>query len=43
MQNILKSLDTTKQSLFPQVRILEEHHLVTGSDDVYQLTTIGKL
>ena len=43
METLLNLLDTTRQSLLPQVRILENHHLVTGSDDVYQLTTLGKL
>ncbi len=39
----LESLKTTRQSLLPQLRILEDSHLLTGSDDTYQLTTIGKL
>lgn len=43
MDFLLKSLDTTRQALLPQIRILEEQHLVTGSKDVYELTTIGKL
>ncbi|TGC09526.1 helix-turn-helix transcriptional regulator [Methanolobus halotolerans] len=43
MEILLKSLDTTRQSLLPQVRILEEHHLVDHYDDTYELTTIGKL
>lgn len=43
METILCSLDTSRQALIPQIRILEEHYLVTGSDDVYELTTIGRL
>ncbi|MBN2110339.1 MAG: winged helix-turn-helix domain-containing protein [Methanosarcinaceae archaeon] len=43
MEVILDRLKTTRQALLPQVRILEEHHLVTGSADTYELTTIGKL
>lgn len=43
MEDILASLDTTRQSLLPQIRILEEHHLVSHFDDSYELTTIGKL
>jgi len=43
MEEILKNLQTTRQSLLPQVRILEEHHLVFHYDDIYELSTIGKL
>lgn len=42
MEAILKSLETTRQALLPQIRTLEDHHLVIGSGDVYELTTIGK-
>ncbi len=43
MEYLLKSLDTNRQALLPQVKILENHYLVTKSDDVYGLTKIGKL
>ncbi|TGC06503.1 helix-turn-helix transcriptional regulator [Methanolobus halotolerans] len=43
METILNKLNSNRKSLIPQIRILEEHHLVTGSKDVYQLTRIGKL
>ncbi|TGC08897.1 helix-turn-helix transcriptional regulator [Methanolobus halotolerans] len=43
MESLLKSLDTTRHSLLPQVRILEEHHLVDHSQDSYELTITGKL
>lgn len=43
MELMLRHLDTTRQALLPQVRILEDHSLVTGSNDIYELTTIGKL
>lgn len=43
MKYLLKSLGTTRQSLLPQIRILEDHHLVAHSGDVYELTPIGKL
>jgi predicted transcriptional regulator len=43
MEYILRSLKATRQALLPQVRILEDHRLVTGSNDVYGLTHIGKL
>lgn len=43
MEDILKSLDTTRQALLPQIRILKEHCLIDHYDDTYELTTIGKL
>jgi len=43
MEDILGSLDTNRQALLPQIRILEEHYLVNHQNDVYKLTTIGKL
>jgi len=43
MQCFLSSLNTTRQTLLPQVRMLEEHHLVNQHIDTYELTTIGKL
>lgn len=43
MEYLLNSLDTTRQSLLPQIKILEEHYLVNKYDDTYELTTIGKL
>lgn len=43
MEYILGQLDTTRQALLPQMRILEDHYLVTDSKDIYELTTIGKL
>ncbi|AFV25201.1 hypothetical protein Mpsy_3002 [Methanolobus psychrophilus R15] len=43
MGYLLKSLDTNRQALLPQIRVLEEHHLVSHDRDTYELTTIGKL
>ncbi|WP_370867577.1 helix-turn-helix transcriptional regulator [Methanolobus sp.] len=43
MEFLLNPLDTTRQALLPQIRILEDHYLITHSHDVYELTTIGKL
>jgi len=43
MEYLLKSLGTTRQALLPQIRILEEHHLISHQRDVSELTTIGKL
>jgi len=40
---LLKSLDTTRQALLPQIKVLEEHYLVDHYDDIYELTTVGKL
>jgi len=43
MEYLLRSLDTTRQALLPQIRILEEHYLISHDKDTYELTTIGKL
>jgi predicted transcriptional regulator len=43
MKFLLKSLDTTRQALLPQIKVLEEHHLVDHYEDTYELTTIGEL
>jgi len=43
MEYLLKRLDTTRQALLPQIRVLEEHYLVTHDKDTYRLTPIGKL
>ena len=43
MNDLLRLLNTNRQSLLPQIRILEEHCLVTHYKDTYKLTTIGKL
>jgi predicted transcriptional regulator len=43
MEDLLISLDTTRQALLPQVRMLENYHLVNHHRDTYELTTIGKL
>ena len=43
IEYLLEPLDTTRQALLPQMRVLEEHHLVSRNKDVYELTTIGKL
>ncbi|MCQ6963525.1 helix-turn-helix transcriptional regulator [Methanolobus chelungpuianus] len=43
MGDILSSLDTTRQALLPQAKVLEEHHLVTHRNDSYELTAIGEL
>jgi predicted transcriptional regulator len=43
MEAILESLDTTRQALLPQMKVLEEHYLAEHYEDTYELTTIGKL
>jgi predicted transcriptional regulator len=43
MEHLLSALNTTRQALLPQIRILEEHYLIVQQDDTYDLTTIGKL
>lgn len=43
MEYLIKSLETRRQSLLPQIRTLEEHYLVTHDKDTYELTVIGKL
>jgi predicted transcriptional regulator len=43
MEYLLSSLKTNRQSLLPQMRILEEHYLVSHDRDTYELTTIGKI
>lgn len=40
---LLKSIGTTRQLFLPQIKMLEEHHLVIHYDDTYELTQIGKL
>ncbi|MCQ6963031.1 transcriptional regulator [Methanolobus chelungpuianus] len=43
MGNLLSALNTTRTALLPQIRILEEHYLVSHILDRYELTPIGKL
>lgn len=43
MEFLFNTLNTTRQALLPQIRVLEEHYLVSHNRDTYELTTIGKL
>lgn len=43
MNYLLTALDTTRTALLPQMKVLEEHYLVSHKRDTYELTTIGKL
>jgi len=40
---LTESLDTTRTALLPQMKILNEKHLIRRVDDSYELTTLGKL
>ncbi|WP_292463484.1 winged helix-turn-helix domain-containing protein [Methanolobus sp.] len=42
-QVILNHLKTTRTALLPQMKVLEENHLVIHYDDTYGLTKIGEL
>jgi len=43
MEEILCHIDTTRQILLPQIRILEKHHLISHQKDTCELKAIGKL
>lgn len=43
MISLLSSLDTTRTALLPQIKVLEEHHLVSHHQDTYELTPLGNL
>lgn len=40
---LAESMDTARQALLPQMKILNEKHLIRRVDDSYELTTLGKL
>lgn len=43
-ETLLRAMDTTRPALLPQIKILEESHLVKKDDnDICKLTTIGNL
>jgi predicted transcriptional regulator len=43
MGSLLKYLNTSRQALLPQTKILEAHYLIQHEKDTYTLTHIGKL
>lgn len=43
MEEILSHINTTRQVLLPQMKILEKHYLITHHKDTCELTSIGKL
>lgn len=40
---LLKQLDTSRQALLTQIKILQDDNLIMKNDDVYELTTIGHM
>ncbi|MCS3924671.1 helix-turn-helix transcriptional regulator [Methanosalsum natronophilum] len=40
---LLKELGTTRQALLPQLRILEDYHLIIHLNDMYKLSSIGEI
>ncbi|MCQ6963531.1 hypothetical protein PV02_10580 [Methanolobus chelungpuianus] len=43
MEALLRSINSPRQSLLPQLRLLETHYLIAQSDDAYELTSVGRL
>ncbi|TGC09546.1 transcriptional regulator [Methanolobus halotolerans] len=43
IESLLHSLETTRQALLPQLKILEESYLIGKEDDAYRLSTIGEM
>lgn len=43
MEVLLLSINSPRQSLLPQLRLLEKHYLITQSNNVYELTSVGKV
>lgn len=43
MEYILSSFNTTRTALLPQMKILEEYHLISYYKDTYALNDTGKL
>ncbi|WP_235856241.1 helix-turn-helix transcriptional regulator [Methanolobus halotolerans] len=43
MDTLLKSLNTTRTALLPQIRILEDYYLIDQLGNSYELTEIGEL
>lgn len=43
MKYLLNVLNAKRTALLPQMKVLEEHHLVDHYDDTYELTHIGEL
>jgi predicted transcriptional regulator len=39
METLLRSLNTTRTALLPQLKILKESHLISQSGDTYESTT----
>lgn len=43
IEHLLKSLNTTRQALLPQIKTLENHYLISHQKDILELTPIGKI
>ncbi|MDG6244598.1 MAG: winged helix-turn-helix domain-containing protein [Methanolobus sp.] len=43
MNTLFNLLETSRNSLLPQIRLLEDHYLVNRHNDTYELTNIGQL
>lgn len=43
MEFLLNNLKTTRAALLPQIKVMEEHHLVSQDKGSYESTTIGKI
>lgn len=43
MESLLRFLKTNRQLLLPQIKVLEDHYLVSHNRDTYELTKVGKL
>lgn len=43
IESLMDSLETTRQALLPQMKILEESYLVSKDNGTYSLSTMGKM
>jgi len=43
MKSLLKALDTKRPALLPQIKMLEDIHLIVHYNGIYELTTLGKI
>lgn len=43
METILSSLETSRPAILPQLRILEDHYLISHYSDTYELTKLGEM
>lgn len=43
IEELLACINTNRQTLLPQMKVLKEHHLILHENDTCELSTIGKL